>query len=247
VIVRSTGALALTACLLLFGGACTAHEPDPPKAAEFITSGVCPGEEDLVADESLRDEGRLEGDVDGDGSHDTIFLVRTRGEPNCSVFLVVETDGGTLSAPAPPNEGSAALGLPSLTGFAQIDGEPGLEVYLTVLAGASTEFLSVFSAATGGLERLDREGGEAGGLFPSGGSVAHLEASDCREEGGVVVSLARQQDGGWAIVSNYYVSNGNSFVPADPSQGITTDPVGRLRSWSEFRFTPFGSCPTSPE
>jgi hypothetical protein len=201
-----------------------------------------------VADGSLRDDGRLLGDVDGDGADDPVFIVRTTGEPDCSVFLVAETAGGTLSAPAPPDEGGAALGLPALTGLAQIDGLPGLDAYVTVLAGASTEFLAVFSAGSGRLERLDRAGAGGESLFPSGGSVAHVEASDCRQQGGVVVATATRVDGGWGARWEYYVREGDSFVPDDPASAITTDPIGRLsRSSPEFRFTPFGSCSTSPE
>jgi hypothetical protein len=213
-----------------------------------VTSGDCPNEAAAVADTSLRDDGRLLGDIDGDGAEDPVFLVRTTGEPECSVFLVAETSSGTLSAPAPPDEGGAALGLPALTGLAQIDGLPGLDAYLTVLAGASTEFLAVFSAGSGRLERLDRAGDGSEVLFPSGGSVAHLEASDCHEAGGVVVASAQRINGGWGAEFHYYVREGDSFVADDPSSGITPDPVGKLfRSFPEFRFTPFGSCSTSPE
>ena len=233
----------LASLLFLLGAACTSDEEPPTEGSRFVTSGTCEREEELVADESLRDEGRLEGDVDGDGSDDTAFLVRTRGEPDCSVFLVVETAGATLSAPVATEGGSASLGLPSLTGLAQIDGRPGVDIYLTVLAGASTEFLAVYSAGAGQLDRLSRGDGALGDLFPSGGSVAHVEASDCRAEGGIVVAEATRNEPGWSIVSGEYDFDGESFVQV----GESRDQAGRIRGFVEFGSTPFGSCSTSPE
>jgi hypothetical protein len=206
-------------------------------------SGKCPGEEAIATDPTLR-TGKLEGDVDGDGDRDKVSMAKTKGKPDCSNFLVVETDDEVFSIPLASEGGGIALGIPSLKGLAQIDGRPGVDVYVTMLSGASTEFLSVFSAGGGKLERLDVEG-SYGPLFPSGASVTHAEASDCREGPGkvVIVALNKQDPQGWVGQWSYFRFDGHSFVR--DGEAITTDPIGRIQRNPEFRHTPFGSCPTS--
>lgn len=189
----------------------------------------------------------MDVDVDGDGTPDEVFLVEADGGPRCSTYLMADTDAATLSTPVPQQEAlTPGIGLPALTGAAQIDKRPGLDVYVTVLSGASTTFLNVFSAGSGRLELLEIENGQYGSLFPSGASVAHAEASDCGSGGNIVVSKAERVEPGWGVRIQYLRFNGRRFVPADPSEAMTTDPIGRLmKSFPEFRATPFGSCPSS--
>jgi hypothetical protein len=228
------------ACLALSLGlvCCTTSDPEPTPVR---VSGRCPGEAAAITNRSLRKPGSLDVDVTGDDSSDHVFLVGTKGAPECSTFLVAETAAVILSAPVPPQEAlSPGLDLPALTGAAQIDGREGLDVYLTVATGASTTFLSVFSAGSGQLKQLEIEGGTYGSLFPSGATVAHAEASDCRK-GGLVISTAERESGGWAIVRRNLHLKGDRFV--EKGGGITTDPIGHL--FPEFRTSPFGRCPTS--
>ncbi|MCA1706483.1 MAG: hypothetical protein LC808_25745 [Actinobacteria bacterium] len=239
----ATVGTALVAMIVLSG--CTAATSDGESGqTRYLTSGKCPNEEAVVADPDLRKGGALEGDVDGDGAADEVFLVEAEDKPDCSRFLVVKTGDEVLSTGLEAEGGGLTLGLPFLKGLAQIDGRPGDEVYVTVLTGASTEFLSVFSTGAGKLERLEVDG-SYGPLFPSGASAAHAEATDCRPgEGRIVIEAATRVDPrGWNVTTSYWRFDGKSFV-RDGEAGINTDPVG-IRRDPTFKRTPFGSCPTS--
>ncbi|MEA2460148.1 MAG: hypothetical protein QOH90_325 [Actinomycetota bacterium] len=235
--------VALALGFVVVAGGCMSETVTPTDLPRYLTSGDCPGEEQAVADPSLKKGGPLEGDVNGDGASDEVFLVKAKGDPDCSNFLVVDVGSAVFSTPLASEGGGLDLGLPFLKGLAQIDGRPGDEVYATVLTGASTEFLSVFSTGSGKLERLEAEG-SYGPLFPSGASAAHAEATDCRAgKGRIVVETATRTDPiGWNVRWSYFRFDGESFVRDETA--TSTDPVG-IRRDPTFKHTPFGSCATS--
>lgn len=237
-------------CLVLLtaaGTGCRVQEPVPEEqvtnpAATNAVDSDCPEHRSVTAGDA---DGRLEGDIDGDGSAEEVFLYRDDdGEPGCEAFLVVGRDG-----PARPvtQEGMiSGSGLPNLLGMAQIDGRPGLDVIVRLLAGASTEFVGVFSAASGELERLRVEDSSGSGdLFAYGGGVAHLDAVDCDEEGRVIVASAVSEDGeGYTYTRTVYEFEGVALVPVETSE--STVAAEDIRDLPEFAGSPFGSCPSDP-
>ena len=143
-------------------------------------------------------EGSLEGDVDGNGASDVVsLLVNENGSRGCKAFVVVDTATEDLLAPIVDENIAFSLGFPTLNALVQIDDRPGKEVVVDVTAGASTSFAGIFSAGGDALERIRLESDALpyGDLFPYGGSVGHLEASDCAPDGGVVVSAATPASG----------------------------------------------------
>jgi hypothetical protein len=199
-----------------------------------------------VADPSLRVGGSLRGDVDGDGTSDEVFIQHAPGaDPACTYFVAVRTAGTVLSSPIEQAEGGTSLGLPALDSLAQVDGRPGLDVVVTVLAGASTTFYGIFSAGSGRLARMGVTGAsDFGPLFPSGGSAGHLEASDCTPDGMVVVQ-ATPSGSGWAVKRSFYKTRGDVFE-FDHAANQTDVPSTRVSTLPEFKATPFGSCPATP-
>jgi hypothetical protein len=238
-------ALAILLVLSALLGACNPGEkPADQDEPGLISSGRCANEAEVVADQATWRDGRLRGDVDGDGIRDEVFIADGAGEPGCRLFLVARVAGVILSAPIPPQEGApSGLGLPSLSGLAEIDGRPGLDVYLTVLAGASTSFLTVFSAGSGKLSVLDLEGGEFGALFPTGGSAGHAEASDCLHRRVAITKATPARGDRWNAERSFFRLRGDRFVKDEKPPTLLRNV--KLNALPEFRGTPFGNCRTS--
>ena len=234
-------ALALSVLLLVGIPGCT-EDRALPTSRPLLTSGSCPDEEIVAAKGPDKGVETSEADVNGDGSEDLIFLAEAEGPSGCTDFLVVETDDATFSAPVQA-EGGGALGLPSIDGAAEIDDRPGADIYVTVLAGASTAFLTVFSVAGGKLVSLDIEDPKrADPFFPTGGSVGHLEGSDCVAEGVVSVATAVPRGGRYVVERTDYRRSGDSFVPAEEIREREVLPASRLEEIPELARSPFGGC-----
>ncbi|MGI8774177.1 MAG: hypothetical protein ACR2KQ_04055 [Actinomycetota bacterium] len=238
--------LVLAAALTFAGTGCRAEDPVPeaevtaPAATAQVDSD-CPDHRSVTRGDP---DGRLSGDIDGDGSSEDIFLYRDdHGEPGCEAFLVVGDKGPVH--PVTQEGMTLGSGLPNLLGMAQIDGRPGLDVVVRLLAGASTEFVGVFSAASGELERLRVEDSSGSGdLFAYGGGVAHLDAIDCDEEGRVIVSSAVSEDGeGYTYTRTVYGYDGGALVPVETAEVVVA--AEDIPDLPEFAGSPFGSCPSA--
>lgn len=188
-------------------------------------------------------EGALDGDVDGDGVSDTVtLLVNETGAPGCKAFVVVDTATEDLLSPITDENIDFTLGFPALNVLAEIDGRPGREVVVDVTAGASTSFAGVFSAADGFLQRV-RLVGDAlpyGDLFPYGGSVGHLEGSDCAPRGGVVVSVATPQGKRYRLERSFLMFSGANLNLEDTERRRID--IKDLQQYPEFAGPPFASC-----
>ena len=208
----------------------------------------CPGEAEIIAAEDNRLPGELDGDVDGDGSPDQISLFAGDGKPGCEAFLTVRTGDSLVSAPVADDSFSLEGGSPGLVGVAQIDGREGNEVIVRLIAGASTEFMGLFSMGGGPLHRLEVEGGEFGDVFPSGGSVGHLEQSDCGDDpGSVLIVTAVAQGDQYLIRRAAYTLTDGVFARDAGSSGERTVPLEDLGTEAVPELSsgaPFGSCPT---
>ena len=261
---RSVG-IVLIGLLLVAGSACGGDEepaadpaptplpsatPEPEPSAEATPTVVepesdCPNEAGVTTgDDSF---GRsLKGDVSGDGEPDVITIVRDDSGPQgCQTFLIVESAEGEHSTPIDQEGMSTDVGFPALVSLADIDGDSGLDVVMNMVAGASTQFSGVFTAAKGVPERLRFEQPtEFGDLFPTGGSVGHLEASDCVGPGAIVITQAVPQGDEYKITRTAYVVVGGLLTPQEEGVKTARLPIERLDRFPEFRASPFGSCPT---
>ncbi|MFN2525095.1 MAG: hypothetical protein ABR505_02355 [Actinomycetota bacterium] len=237
--------LSLAAVALIWAAGCT-DAPTPPALAP-APSPPCANHERAVSDESLRSEDRLTGDVDADGSDDEIALAfDTAAGEGCQVFLIVQTSAGTFgtSIAQPGMSVLRRAGIPRLARAAEIDNRAGAEVVVDLIAGASTVHAAIFSMGSGALERLRIEGDapETDDLFPYGGSVGHIEASDCAGVGRIIVSVAVPRGrNSYLVTRRFYKTEGSSLEPAEEEQhGVA---ARQLNRFPEYETSPFGSCP----
>ena len=218
------------------GGTEPASRADPAPA---------PTPADSCADETgaVRKEGTLEGDVDGDGEPDIItLLVNETGSRGCKAFVVVDTATEDLLVPIADENIEFSLGFPTLNVLAEIDDRPGMEVVVDITAGASTAFAGVFSAAGDSLERIrvDAEALPYGDLFPYGGSVGHLEGSDCAPGGGVVISVATPAGKRYRLERSFFTFSGPALEHGDSDRRRID--IEALQRFPEFAGPPFASC-----
>lgn len=221
--------------------------PSPSEASPSMSSSpapepLCANQAEAIAEPQLRRGGTLNGDVDGDGSDEVIAIaVDEEGDPGCTGFLVVESEAGTVATPIDEPEDGGSARFFNLRSVGAIDERPGLEIVVNALAGASTEFVIVFSAPDGIPQMMTIDGGSYGNMFPSGGSVGHIEATDCVDPGEVVVSEALPRGDGYEIMRRFFSTDGGVFAVSDREKVIIDDPQD-LESFQEFVGTPFGGC-----
>jgi hypothetical protein len=218
----------------------TAH-PSPTLAS------ACPNEIVARSDDSLRSGGTLDGDVDGDGRAEEVWIATDPEAASmpCSAFIVVRDEDGGVRSTALAFQEFSGPGLPKLHALLDVNVLPGYEIVVDVLAGASTQFIAVY-AVTGNriLQVLPRGVREAErGLFGYGGSVGHIEAIDC-VSGRVVVSTAVPSGEGveYRVTRRRYRPEGLVLIPAGPPQKELID-LDELDRYPEFGSSPLGSCP----
>lgn len=243
----------LVACLIAVG---CIDEPrrDNTLDRETITSSECANESRVVNDEER--VASLSGDVDGDGSEDTIYLVADeQAEPRCRSFLVIDTGARSMSAAVDPSGAARALASPSLRLTAPINDAPGDEIVVNIESGASTEFVGIFTATSEGLARVEVEGKPPGpfaqeltrdALFPFGGSVGHMEAVDCAQEDGFVVLSAAIPSGSAAMVYDverrFFRAEGATLTLVPELTEKREMRNHDVHDLPEFASSPFGSC-----
>ncbi len=136
----------------------------PPSASPqpSATPGPCVEQTAALLDQPEH-PAELRGDVDGDGVEDAISIARNQDpDPLCATVIVVQTAVGTSALPVGEPDIPAGTGLPQLVSVRQVDGRPGAEVVVRLLAGASTEFYGLFSVRGGRLAPLEVESEGAG-------------------------------------------------------------------------------------
>jgi hypothetical protein len=230
-------------------GACTTETPEPrtgeptaaPEPTRTAVAPDCPNQDSATSSLGSVRPGSLSADVDGDGSDDTMFLAVDEDAPaGCRAFLVADTSSGTLAEEISEPDITFDLGLPTLEGTVQVDGRPGDEIIVRVMAGASTLFVGLFTLYEDELERIEISGAaEYGNLFPSGGSVGHLEGSDCTEDG-IVVSLATPRGKGYEVTRTFYSISATHAAPAGSQRDVVRP--RNLDRFPEFAGPPFVNC-----
>lgn len=218
-------------------------EPGPSAAADS-----CANSGSVIANSSLRLPGSISGDVDGDGSSDHVGIALDRTAPEgCQAFLVADTASGVVGGSIAEWSLTGGLPQPRLHSVAQIDGSGGDEVVVDVEAGASTEFVSVFSDVDSSFVALTlpkEAPGSPKDVFAYGGSVGHLDGVDCAPDGGIVVSFATPSGQSYRVVRHFYSVDKASLKPDDARDQTTTSTFAGLDRFPEFAAAPFGSCST---
>lgn len=257
---RSAGCVAAALLLSLLLSACSDREPSSPAEPSTRSSpsgdptpapagkSRCPNEIKAV-EAGQRVGGEASGDVDGDGSDDLVYLVTDEaGVPGCRIFLAAETGRGILSTPAGEPDVSYALPAPRINSLVQVDGSGGLEILVDLEQGASTQFLGMFKVTPSGLDKVRIAGGSPyGDLFPYGGSVGHIEASNCTDEGDadVLVAIATPNATGYTIRTVLYEMKGAVLKPLSRNEQPPVATGADVELSEGFDSSPFGDCPTS--
>lgn len=246
--------------LVLLGG-CSQQEPPPaaepsPSTADASPPGArptlvprCANQDEAISSGEVVG-GEVSGDVDGDGSDDLVYLVRDGdGAVGCQTFLVAETAAGSLATPTSEADVSYSLQAPRVNSLIQVDGSGGLEVLVDLEQGASTQFLGMFKVTATGLEKVRILGGSAyGDLFPYGGSVGHMEASNCTDERGadVLIAMATPNATDYTIRTVLYEMKGASLRPLPLHEQPPVATGADVGLPEGFDSSPFGDCPTAP-
>jgi hypothetical protein len=224
----------------------TASIPAPatpsPSPSPAVSQTGCPNEARATR-RGLIPAG-LRGDVDGDGRRDRIRLaVDQTGPDGCRAFLVRTDRGEREVAAIDEPRMSFDLGLPTLDSARPIDDEPGDEIVVTLVSGTSTQFYGMFTAAANGLVRITIEEGPHGDLFPYGGSIEHLESSDCSDDPpGLVISGAVPRGDDFEIRRSFYSFEGHRLKALEEASQDAVVPFEELVSFPEFGQAPFANC-----
>ena len=237
----------------ILGGTTTATPIISPSTT--AAASTCPNE--AAALDPARQLGTsTSADVDGDGVQDGVRIAADPASSNtaCTTFVVVEaSSSGTVAAPVWEIGSMGGLAQPRVHGFANLDGRPGDEILVDEAAGASTQFVGAFVYFDGDLQRITVEGSFGseevpGGadLFPYGGSVGHVEAADCTDDG-VVVSVATPssepgdaEEGIYRVERRIFVFDGPTLEREDVE--VHNVPIDELERFPEYAAGPFGSC-----
>ena len=234
--------------VVMLAAACSGQSPSPSRRLETGPQTDCRNETRARTDRGLR-KSSARGDVDGDGAVDEIHLVVDEGaEIGCRVFLVVRGESGSRVLAVDREAVSFELGLPVLVDLAQVDGEPGADVVVDLLAGASTVFAGVFTMGSGELAQLRVASDQAAtdDLFAHEGSVGHLDGVDCGPRGTVVVSSAFPKGARYEVRRRSLEARAGVLRAERSSKEIVVVALDRLlRRFPEFATPPFSSCPDS--
>jgi hypothetical protein len=239
--------LVLLAVMTMAAG-CSSDSPNPSTAPSPNQRSTparaepnCPNQDVTTSSIGSVPAESLAGDVDGDGADDTVFLaVDPEGPEGCRAFVVADTGTGRLAEEVSDPDISFDLGLPTLEGTMQIDGRPGDEIIVRIMTGASTLFVGLFTVLDGELERVKVAGdSEFGDLFPSGGSVGHLEGSDCTEDG-IVVTVALPKERGYEVTRSFYTLDDARAKPGE--RDVSYVWPRNLDKFPELAGPPFTHC-----
>jgi hypothetical protein len=220
--------------------------PSPTGSSTADSASRCPNEAEVTSDPSARIGGSLHGDVDGDSRPDDVSLAfDDTGALGCQAFLVVEGSVGVAVLAIESFDRAFGLPQPRLNTLAEVDTAPGREVVVDLVAGASTQFVGLFTVAGGELARVEVEGDEfpTDDLFPYGGSVGHVDASDCAKEAGmIVVSSATPRSDDYQVIRRFFSFQGSTprvELSSTERDRVALDELGRF---PEYRSSPFGGC-----
>jgi hypothetical protein len=155
-----------------------------PTTAPPTTTDGCP-----VADRTGTVEGTATGDVDGDGTDDTIEVVHTDSD---EWFLWVTFGSGEGQAMGPV-VGSGAIAGAQLVGAADVQGDGPAEVFVHVGSGASAAVIGLFTVSGCEVVPITFDGAPSG--FPVGASIGAISGLQCGPEGTIFAYAGASSDG----------------------------------------------------
>lgn len=208
----------------------------------------CENGSSIASNHDLILPGSLRGDVDGDGSPDTVTIaLDPQGGEGCRAFLVLRLAASTLLAPIPQWEPTPALPAPHLNSLVEITPDSGSEIVVDVTAGASTQFEGVYTVLAGRLVPVMVTGTPSQGLFAYGGSVGHLDGQACTPGGSVVISSAvvvGPSGVRYRVVRRFFRASGN-LLTYEPDRTQRRDlRLSAMQHLPEFFGAPFARCPS---
>ncbi|MPZ71010.1 MAG: hypothetical protein GEU71_16020 [Actinobacteria bacterium] len=218
--------------------------PSESPTPEVITGSDCPNEAAAAATgEAISGSSWAEAGIDGEGEEGEVEIVIDADAPiDCQVFVVATVDQVTSSNVV---EGDIQLELipPQVRELVDIDGSGAPEVFISVQAGASTEFGALFlldpvRPVTFG--DPDRGNGD---LIAFGGGVTHLDGAACApdESGTVVISGAGLPGKKYLLERTFYRLDDDLLVEIRTEESKET--YEGLSRYPEFAGAPFGNCP----
>ena len=197
----------------------------------------------MTSGESTSGSGWAEAGVDGETSEGEVEIVIDPEAPfGCQVFVVATVDGVTSSNVV---EGDIQLDLipPQIRELVDVDDSGVPEVFVSIQAGASTEFGLLFlldpvRPVTFG--DPDRGNGD---LIAFGGGVTHLDGAACApdEPGVVVISNAGLPGKKYLLERTFYRLDDDLLVEIRTEE--STETYEGLSRYPEFAGAPFGNCP----
>lgn len=245
-------AVALFVCVALGLGACSDDPGSETRRARPTPSEApapeptCSNQEAVLSDASLRTGEDLSGDVDGDGAPDSVSIYfDPTGEAGCQAFVVAELDeGGSIAGALDTWRSDYGLPRPTLNALHDLDGDEVPEIVVNTGVGASTQFVGIVTEDGGVLKQVTADVRNpqslADGMFGFGGSVGHLEAVDCADDGKIVSSFAVPAGDVYEVTRTFFSWDGSKLVRA----GKRTErmPIDRIQELPEYALSPFGGC-----
>lgn len=218
--------------------------PSQSPSPEVATGSDCPNEATAVSSgESTSGSGWAEAGVDGEGGEGEVEIVIDPEAPfGCQVFVVATVDGVTSSNVV---EGDIQLELipPQIRELVDIDGTGAPEAFVSVQAGASTEFGRLFMLEPVRHITFADPGAADRDLIAFGGGVTHLNGAACApaEPGVVVISSAGLPGKKYLLERVFYRLEDDVLVEIRTEESVET--YEGLSHYPEFTSAPFGNCP----
>jgi hypothetical protein len=224
----------------------SATEVTPSDLPTSDHAAECPNQAEVTSDPSARIGGSLRGDVDGDGGQDEVSLAfDQKAAQGCQAFLVVEGGDETHVLAIQSFDSAYGLPQPRLNALTDVDPVPGSEIVVDLVAGASTQFVGLFTLTGGALARVRIEDyvSPVADLFPYGGSVGHLEASNCADDTGmVVISTATPKGADYRVTRRFFRFEGLTLRGEPSATERERVALEDLDRFPEYESSPFGGC-----
>ncbi len=218
--------------------------PTSSQSPEVVTGSDCDNEAAAVANGETISASSFSGTGAEVEEVETAVVIDPEAPLGCQAFLVATT-GGVTSSNVIAGDVQLDLNPPQIRTLVNVDGVDGPEAFVTVQAGASTQFGALFLLGPPGVRPVtfgDPERGN-GDLLAFGGSVTHLDGAGCvpGEDGTVVISSAGSQAKRYRLERRFYRFEDDLLVEVRLER--SKESFNGLSSYPEFATEPFANCP----
>lgn len=216
--------------------------PTPSQTPETVTGSDCGNEAVAVADGETISASSWSGTGADAAEVETAVVVDPEAPPGCQAFLVA-TIGGVRSSNVIAGDVQLDFNPPQIRTLANVDGAEGPEAFVTVQAGASTEFGALFLLDPVRPVVFDDPERGTGDLVAFGGSVTHLDGATCApgESGTVVISSAGSQGKSYRLERGFYRFQGARLIKVR-SEILRASFHELVDDYPEFSTDPFFDC-----